>query len=359
LKHRLHSGIPLSASPKECAFVKRSLFLLLSVLCACKDPPRGEMEPIPRPAGYQEPAPPAEVKPPPETPDPRKVLLRWKLAVDSPLALQLEGTAERGAEPEPAPAKTKGKGAKAAPAPEPAAASKGLNIVYVLQQPETGNLRLRVVPADGAPDQGTLSERGFVLDGLDSTTRNLADLLLELPRDRVGIGDKWSLGTDLVDTAPLGPGFATKKSDRRNSVKLTALAAEGDEQVATLEYDIHESVGGVLTPPQGPSRIHLHGHGKSPLTKKKKEEEDADAGKEKPTAAPRDVSTTVTVTGRGEFLVKAGRWRTWQGSLSARTEGHTPKTPASATAQLPEGKYALRLTPLDAVPAGLKLEALK
>lgn len=336
--------------------MKRSLFLVLSVLCACKDSPRGEMEPLPRPAGYQEPAPQAEVKPPAEPVDPSKVLLRWKLAVDSPLALRLEGTPEKGSAP--APAKKKGKGAKGAPSPEPAAASKALNIVYVLQQPETGDLLLRVAPEGGTPDQGTVSERGFVLDGLDSTTRTLAALMMELPRDRVGLGDKWALGADLVDTAPLGPGFATKTSTLRNSVKLTALTAEGDEQVATLEYDLHESLGGVLTPQQGPSRIHLHGHGKSPLAKKKAAE-DHDHEAEKPSGAPRDVSTTVTVTGRGEFLVKAGRWRSWQGSLSAKTEGYTPKSPTHATAQVPEGTYALRLTPLDAVPAGLKLEALK
>jgi hypothetical protein len=357
LKHRPLSGIPLSASPKECAFVKRSLFLVLSVLCACKDAPRGEMEPIPRPAGYQEPVPPPEVKPPAEPVDPSKVLLRWKLPVDSPLALRLEGTPERGAAPAPAPAK-KGKGAKADPAPQTASASTALNIVYVLQQPETGDIRLRVVPDSGTPDQGTVSERGFVLDGLDSTTRTLAALMLELPRDRVGPGDKWALGADLVDTAPLGSGFATKKSNLRNSVKLTALTPEGDEQVATLEYDVHESIDGVLTPPQAPSRIHMHGHGQSPLAKKKAAEEH-DHAAEKPGGAPRDVSTTVTVTGRGEFLVKAGRWRSWQGSLSAKTEGYTPKTPTGATSQVPEGKYALRLTPLDAVPAGLQLEALK
>ncbi|EAU69581.1 hypothetical protein STIAU_2016 [Stigmatella aurantiaca DW4/3-1] len=315
------------------------------------------MEPIPRPAGYEAPAPPqAEVARPPEAPDPSKVLLRWKLAVDSPLALRLEGTPEKGADAVPPPAKKKGKGAKENPAPEPTA-SKALNIVYVLQQPETGDLVLRVVPSGGTPDQGTVSERGFVLDGLDRTTHTLAGLMLELPRDRVGTGDKWSLGTDLVDTAPLGPGFATKKSDRRNSVKLTALTPEGDEQVATLEYDLHESVSGVLSPPASPSRINRHGHGKSPLGKK--EADGHDKEKEKPSGTPRDVSTTVTVTGRGEFLVKAGRWRAWKGAISAKTEGYTPKSPASTVAQLPEGKYALRLTPLEGVPAELKLEALK
>ncbi|MDC0714093.1 hypothetical protein POL68_36850 [Stigmatella sp. ncwal1] len=343
--------------------MKRSLPGLVLSLCtlfACKEPPPGEMEPIPRPAGYEAPPPPqAEVARPAEAPDPNKVLLRWKLAVDSPIALRLEGTPEKGADAAPAPAKKKGKGAQEAPASEPAS-SKALNIVYVLQQPETGDILLRVVPSGGPPDTGTVSERGFVLDGLDKTMHTLADLMLELPRERVGLGDKWSLGMDLVDPAPLGPGFATKKSDRRNSVKLTALTPEGDDRVATLEYDLHESVSGVLSPLAGPSRIKLQGHGKSPLGKKKeKDEHEHEKEQEKPTGTPRDVSMVVTVTGRGEFLVKAGRWRAWQGSLSARTEGYTPKSPASATAQLPEGKYALRLTPLEGVPAELKLEALK
>ncbi|MFP2911653.1 hypothetical protein ACLESD_42830, partial [Pyxidicoccus sp. 3LFB2] len=65
--------------------MKRSLSGLVVALSlfACKEEPRGKMEPIPRPPGMKDtPAPEAEAPAAPARPavDPSKVVLRWKLA---------------------------------------------------------------------------------------------------------------------------------------------------------------------------------------------------------------------------------------------------------------------------------------
>ncbi|MFP2961046.1 hypothetical protein ACLEPN_25350 [Myxococcus sp. 1LA] len=111
--------------------MKRSVFgLVLALsLTACKEEPRGKMEPIPRPPGMKDAPPPAEAAPaqaaePPA--DPSKVVLRWKLAAGAPTSYRLDiertGGAPAATE-EAAPAKgAKGKGKeKPAPAAAPAA----------------------------------------------------------------------------------------------------------------------------------------------------------------------------------------------------------------------------------------------
>ncbi len=322
------------------------LLLALCCLAACKDTPPGQLEPIPRPEGYVEPPKPQAAKPAAApAPDPSKVSLRWKLPVNSPVAFRLEGT------PEAADAK--------------GGSGQALRATYVLHRPEAGDLLLRVA-SEGAstPDQGTFSDRGFVLDGLGGIDRNTATLWLELPRDPVGVGDKWSLGTDLVDMAALGPDFAQKKAERRNTAKLAALAPEGDEQIATIEYDLHERVSGVIAPPT--SLFHGgHSHGAPAAAPPKPAKKDKKKGgrrgqpEEENPSGPQEITAEVTFTGRGEFLVKAGRWRSWQGTLVSRTEGYTPKTPDKAVAQVPTGSFKVRLTALDSVPAELQPAAKK
>jgi hypothetical protein len=132
------------------------------------------------------------------------------------------------------------------------------------------------------------------------------------------------------------PQFMPQKTDRRNEVKLTALTpAENGEQVATLEYDLSETVSGQLrsTAPTAPASK-------------------GDKGKDKDEEAPRKsgtqpASAQVRVKGRGEFLVKAGRWRSWEGTLTTNTEGELPAGVANA------GERTLRLTPLESVPPEL------
>jgi hypothetical protein len=304
------------------------------------------MEPIPRPEGYVDPPKPETARPvAPPAPDPNKVTLRWKLAVNSPVAFRLEGS----------PAGGNGKDNSGQP----------MRATYVLQRPEAGDSIVRVATEGvAAPDQGTFSDRGFMLDGLGGVDRNTATLWMELPVDPVGVGDKWSLGADLVDMAPLGAGFSPKKEERRNSAKLAAISPEGDDRVATIEYDLYERVSGMYQEHSGSSHDG-HSHDAKPPEPPKAAANNKKGGKkgaaaEEPTpAGPKEVIAEVTFTGRGEFLVKAGRWRSWEGTLTSRTEGYTPKTPDKAVAQVPAGSYKVKLTALDSVPAELQPEAKK
>ncbi|WP_257454613.1 hypothetical protein [Archangium lipolyticum] len=304
--------------------MNRRIIGLLAALCltpACKDEPVGKMEPIaptPEMAANLRKAQQAEKKPAPAPeppPDPSKVTLRWKL--DAPTAFRLTTTSES------------------------AAPSEETSSIFVLEKTGSGDYAFRIVPQGqgGEADQGTMSERGFVLDGLSGPLRNTAVLVLELPRDPVGQDSTWALGTDLVDLGAV-PNFVEKKAERKNQVKLTALApAENGDQVATLEYDLSETVSGQLRPTP-PARKPKEAPGKKASGGHDHEDEAAHA----PTAQP--ASAEVRMTGRGEFLVKAGRWRSWEGTLTTRVEGTT--LPGAAN-----GERKLRLTPLDPVPPEL------
>jgi hypothetical protein len=334
--------------------VKRSLSGLVVALSlfACKEEPRGALEPIPRPPGMNDTPAPAEAKAPaaPAQPavDPSKVTLRWKLAAGTPvtyrLTLERTGRAPEATEPEAGEKPTRGrkgrgKAKAAAPAEEKAPASASFvptALTFVLEHTDSGDAHLRVIPESrGAPppeDEGTLSERGFVLAGLQGMTRNTATLVLELPRDAVGPNDTWSLATELVSPDALGAYFQGPTPERRNRVKLTGLApADGGEQVATVEYDIYElrtgKVRTIKKPTVVPAREGVEAMEASGSTEA-------------------DVSAEVKITGRGEFLVKAGRWRSWEGTLSTVTKGPFPPE----ALQVPPGNLALRLTALESAP---------
>jgi hypothetical protein len=325
--------------------LKRSLLclLLLGALAACKEEPPGQLKPIPRPSGYQDP-PKAEAAKAASTPpnDPNKVVLRWKLAAGAPMAFRLEGT--------------------------PSSAGTPLKAVYALLRPDKGDSVVRIARQSpkAPPEQATFSERGFILDGLSEVDRNLATLLLELPKDPVGVGDSWALGTDLVNMEPLGKGFVVKKSDRRNSVKLGSLTAEGDEQVATIVYDVSELVSGNLQPgaklPKGSGEtapIKVAAEKSKSKSKSKGKKKEAPAPAETQPKSATEIVSEVTFKGTGQFLVKAGRWRSWQGTLTSRTQGYTP-TPGKSPTLVPPGTLKLQFTAMDSVPAELQqLEAKK
>ncbi|WP_224372941.1 hypothetical protein [Hyalangium versicolor] len=305
-----------------------SLLLALGALAACNDKPPGQLEPIPRPTDYKEPAKTDAPKPTGAAPtDPNKVTLRWNLAKGTPVAYRLDGTPEAAT-------------------------------FYVLQRPDQGDLTLRMATKGSKPtqDQGTLSERGFILDGLGASDRNVATLVLELPKQAVSVGDSWSLGTTLVDAENLGRNFVQKKAERHNTVKLASITPEGDDRVATLEYDLLERISGILPP--GNSEPPADAAETSPLKpekdKGKGKGKGKEPGKDHPANAERNVTTEVTFTGRGEFLVKAGRWRSWEGTLSSKTEGFTPASPDKNPTQVPPGALKLKLTSLDSAPAELQ-----
>jgi hypothetical protein len=317
-----------------------SLLLLAAALAACDDKPPGQLEPIPRPPGYQDP-PKAEAPKPfaPPALDPNKVVLRWKLATGTPVVFRVDGSPEAGA--------------------------SALKTVYVLQHPEAGDNVLRIarqLPKQ-APKQGTFSERGFILDGLGDVERNLATLLLELPKEQVGVGDTWALGADLVNPESLGLGFTVKKSDRRNIVKLESLTPEGDERVATIQYDLFETVTGTFPPGAHPAPVAktetapIKAAPTKGKSKGKKPAPTVVHHDDKP-KAPSEVTSSVTFKGSGQFLVKAGRWRSWQGTLTSKSEGYTP-APGKTLAQVPPGTLKLQLTALDSVPAELQQSEAK
>ncbi|MFY2556740.1 hypothetical protein ACN469_03865 [Corallococcus terminator] len=327
----------------------RSLFGLVVALSlfACKEEPRGQLEPIARPPGMKDtPKEEAADKPAAPVVDKSKVVLRWKLPSGAPVAYRLTldrtgaapTTVEEVAEEKPAKGK-KGK-EKEAPKPERAATATPTfpsALTYVLERGDSGDFRLRVIPEgnSAAEDTGTVSERGFVLDGLQGITRNTASLVLELPLAAVGPNDTWALGTELLTHDALGPAFAVTKTERRNRVKLTALTPEdGGEQVATLEYDLLDQLAGKVATRRPPPAVPAQASDPS-------EEGDSEAP---PPAS--DASAEVRIVGRGEFLVKAGKWRSWEGSITSSTKGTVPPT----ALQVPPGTVKLKLTALESAP---------
>ena len=329
--------------------MKRSLSGLVVALSlfACKEEPRGKMEPIPRPPGMKDsPAATGEAPaaPAPPTANPTQVVLRWKLAPGATATYQLSVERTGGGEPQAAEPeaekptrgrKGRGKAKEERPAaPAPAAAvSFPSALTYVMERTDSGDYRLRVIPEGkgAAEDLGTISERGFVLDGLQGMTRNIATLVLELPRDPVGTGDTWSLATELVSPDT----FQGTTPERRNRVKLTSLApADGGEQVATVEYDLYERFAGTARPQRKPVTVPA----------READEEEGEAPKSGRSES--DVSAEVKITGRGEFLVKAGRWRSWEGTLSSVTRGPFP---ANAL-QVPPGTLKLTLSARESAP---------
>ena len=293
--------------------MNRRIIGLLATVClasACKSEPVGEMKPIPRPPDMPAAPAKAEAEKNPAaapTPDPSKVVLRWKL--DAPTGFRLTSSG-----------------------------SDETNSLFVLRKTESGDYAFRIVPqgAGGEEDHGTMSERGFVMDGLSGPLRTTAVLVLELPMDPVGPDATWTLSTDLVDLSAVR-NFVEKKAERQNKVKLTALTpAENGEQVATLEYDLSETISGSLrgaTVSPKPTKVDS----------RKKKGKDAKPKAEAPSDSA--VSSEVRVKARGEFLVKAGRWRSWEGTLTTQSQGGLPGAN--------NGQRKLRLTPLDPVPPEL------
>ncbi len=325
--------------------MNRRIIGLLATVClasACSDKPVGQMEPIPRPPGMDSApakaeAPAAKPAPAPAPPsDPSKVVMRWKL--DAPTAFRLTTTSSASA---PASKDKKDK------QPESAASERETSSIFVLRKTGSGEYAVTLHPQEpgGEADQGTMSERGFVVDGLSGPLRTAAALVLELPLEAVGKGATWALGMDLVNLSTVS-NYVEQKAERHNQVKLVELTpAENGEQVATLEYDLSENVSGTLRAfrlLQKPEKKDADG--KKDAARKKGASADTEDEEQKPLPV-QNVSAELRVKGRGEFLVKAGRWRSWEGTLTTSTEGALPG--------LSSGELKLRLTPLDAVPPEL------
>ena len=118
-----------------------SLLLILGALAACNNKPPGQLEPIPRPADYQEPPPKAEAPKP-------------------PAAAPQQGDA----------ALEDSRGPAHGPAPGGHAEHRH---PLCAGAPRAGDMTVRLAPegAKTALDQGTVSDRGFILDGLGNVDR--------------------------------------------------------------------------------------------------------------------------------------------------------------------------------------------
>jgi hypothetical protein len=337
--------------------VKRSLsgLLVALALTACKQEEISKLEPIPRPPGATAPAPAAQPATPPAEPVIPKdaVVLRWKLAQGTPVSFRLSLALDRNAAAfESAPAEKpskadKKKGAKAAPAaPATASAAVPTEYAFALELDRAGEPLARMTPTNLAPEDVSISDRGFIIDGLQGPARNLATLVLELPRDPVRPGETWSLGTELTSPDALGTQFRRAAGgERHNRVKLVSVTpGDNGEQVATIEYDLVEQFGGVLSAPRTPLRGKKGAKPPAQAPEGGTEEDSADESAA-PTGAPSgtELGATVKVTGRGEFLLKAGQWRSWEGTLATSMTG-----PAQPAVNLPVGTYQARLTALSA-----------
>lgn len=340
--------------------MKRSLSGLLVALAftACKQEAPGKLEPIPRPPGATAPEPTEQAAPARAEPAVPKdaVVLRWKL--DAPVSFRLNLALDRNAAvPESAPAEKpskadkKKKGARAAPtaaqAPAAARASVPTEYTYVLQMDKSGERQLHMTANAGAPEDATFSDRGFIIDGLHGPARNLATLVLELPRDPVRPGETWSLGTELTTPDALGTLFRRAPGgERHNRVKLVSVTpGDNGEQVATLEYDLVEQFGGTLSAPRAASGARKSARPAGPENNAIEVPSEPDAAPAAPPAGT-ELGATVKVTGKGEFLVKAGQWRSWEGTLSTALNG-----PAQPAVNLPAGTYQARITPVSAPQA--------
>ena len=288
-------------------------------------------------------------------PDPTQVSLRWKLA--TPAAFRLATHATGSAAPASA-AADKGKKGKA---PTPAATTSDTSETFALYKSDSGDPAVYIIPQEGPPQTGSLSDRGFVLDGLPEPLRTTAVLALELPRDPVGPNSTWALGTNLLELSAVND-FVEQKAERHNQVKLASLTpGDNGEQVATLEYDLSETHTGQMrtnkpipTAPVRPGKKEAPG--KKPAAKKEPadkkpavpvNDDEAPVPDETPTARGMEpASADVQMKGRGEFLVKAGRWRSWQATLTTHTTGLPIPgvTPSERT---------LSLSPVEPVPAEL------
>ncbi len=91
----------------------------------------------------------------------------------------------------------------------------------------------------GAVDSSGKIESFWVQRG----QKNLVAMLLELPENRVNIGDTWSIDINFIENDQT---FICSNADRENTVTLLDLREEDEDTVAVVKYDIHEFVSGTF-----------------------------------------------------------------------------------------------------------------
>jgi len=141
--------------------------------------------------------------------------------------------------------------------------------IYEMLKKREGKVQLR----------GEINSQGKITSFyLPQGQKNLLALFFQLPGKPVKIGDTWSIDVNLIS---MGAIFDCKKSRRRNLVKLISLRPTGNgDIIAVMEYDIYESIMGTLL---GPTSMEM------------------------------------SFKGRGEFLVKEGKWKNFSGIMETET----------------------------------------
>ncbi len=159
-------------------------------------------------------------------------------------------------------------------------------------------------PAEGIADEayqkiiaqmeGSVQLRGDITPSgsirtfyLESRQKNLLSMFFELPQSPVRIGDSWELDVNFVS---MGHGFICDSAKRVNRVTLVSLEpTDFQDQIATLEYTLSESVKGKFSVPM--------------------------LGEDKPT------NMSFSFIGKGEFLVRKGIWKSFVGRMEMKGTG--------------------------------------
>lgn len=113
---------------------------------------------------------------------------------------------------------------------------------------------------------------------LPQAQKNIVALFFQLPAKRVKVGDEWDLDVNYIQ---MGANFICERSNASRKAKLISLTEEAGDTVAKIEYEINENVEG-----------HFD-------------------------VADVKGKTVITFRGTGEFLINAGRWRSFLGTMTS------------------------------------------
>jgi hypothetical protein len=243
---------------------------------------------------------PAPAAPAPVDDGKERVLLKWGVTAEQPLALQARLAPGAGAAIDPRALVTGDR------APDLAAAlgatSGGPVLTASLQGLSSGELAVRArvegAAAPGALGRGyetlrakgklraNMSRRGFITTDLDRGLRNALALMFELPPEPVAVGDTWRSSVDL---AGAGPDFVEREGLRRNEARLVALEPdEKGRRVAVVETVVaRHQVGRMTTLDRGAA----------------------------------DASLETALLARGRFSVDEGRWLSVEARAITRGKG--------------------------------------
>lgn len=90
--------------------------------------------------------------------------------------------------------------------------------------------------------RGKISPQGDLLSFYYKRAQNnIISILFELPTKVVAVGEEWSLN---VNMAEMDPNFKADSIYKKNIVRLKDIKNENGDNIAIIEYDLHEFVSG-------------------------------------------------------------------------------------------------------------------